>query len=174
MLLNTDLDLSSRLVRLNLAGATTPGTFFSFITALLLAYQPVKSLANLNASLQEGLAAAARVFALIEAEPTIRDRPGARPLRVARGEVVLEDVHFAYAPGKAALISMTQNRSRARALNRVSITHDGVFAVSRLLVTGPPVASTAAVRSFAVVFPVLPVTPTTVTCRSRARRTRRA
>jgi subfamily B ATP-binding cassette protein MsbA len=42
-------------------GARTPGAFFSFITALLLAYQPVKSLAILNTSLQEGLAAAQRV-----------------------------------------------------------------------------------------------------------------
>lgn len=86
-----------------IAGATTPGTFFSFITALLLAYQPVKSLANLNSALQEGLAAAARVFALIDAEPAIKDRPGARPLQITRGEIVLENVHFAYAPGKTAL-----------------------------------------------------------------------
>ena len=41
-----------------IGGARTPGAFFSFVTALLLAYQPLKSLANLNASLQEGLAAA--------------------------------------------------------------------------------------------------------------------
>ena len=50
---------------------------FSFITALLLAYQPLKSLANLNASLQEGLAAAQRIFEVLDVEPTIRDRPGA-------------------------------------------------------------------------------------------------
>src|SRR5690606_894231 len=86
-----------------IAGQTTPGTFFSFITALLLAYQPVKSLASLNATLQEGLAAASRVFALIDRPPAVRDRPGARPLRLGRGEIVFEDVHFAYAPGKPAL-----------------------------------------------------------------------
>ena len=61
-----------------IVGASTPGAFFSFITALLLAYQPVKSLANLNASLQEGLAAAQRVFEVLDIEPAIRDRPGAR------------------------------------------------------------------------------------------------
>jgi subfamily B ATP-binding cassette protein MsbA len=86
-----------------IAGSTTPGTFFSFITALLLAYQPVKSLANLNATLQEGLAAAARVFALIDRDPAIKDRPDAKPLEITRGEIVFEDVHFSYAPGKAAL-----------------------------------------------------------------------
>jgi len=86
-----------------IAGNTTPGTFFSFVTALLLAYQPVKSVASLNATLQEGIAAAARVFALIDREPTIKDRPGARPLPAVRGEITLENVHFTYAPGKPAL-----------------------------------------------------------------------
>src|SRR5262249_48697519 len=84
-------------------GNTTPGTFFSFIAALLMVFQPVKSLANLNAALQEGLAAAARVFALMDSEPAIKDRPGAAPLKIARGEIALEDVHFSYDAGKLAL-----------------------------------------------------------------------
>ena len=66
-----------------IAGARTPGAFFSFITALLLAYQPMKSLANLNASLQEGLAAAQRVFEVLDIEPAIRDLPG-RPAAAHR------------------------------------------------------------------------------------------
>jgi subfamily B ATP-binding cassette protein MsbA len=84
-------------------GARTPGTFFSFITALLLAYQPVKGLANLNTSLQEGLAAADRVFAVLDIEPEIHDRPGARPLAVRGGEIRFEAVRFAYREGKPAL-----------------------------------------------------------------------
>jgi subfamily B ATP-binding cassette protein MsbA len=92
-----------------IVGARTPGAFFSFITALLLAYQPVKSLATLNASLQEGLAAAQRVFEVLDIEPTIRDRPGARKLRIAGGEVRFEQVRFGYHPGTVALngISLT-------------------------------------------------------------------
>jgi subfamily B ATP-binding cassette protein MsbA len=86
-----------------IAGVRTPGAFFSFMTALLLAYQPVKSLANLNASLQEGLAAAQRVFEVLDLEPTIRDAPDARPLRLSGGEVRLDDVRFAYHPGAPAL-----------------------------------------------------------------------
>ncbi|MGC2412214.1 MAG: ABC transporter transmembrane domain-containing protein [Stellaceae bacterium] len=84
-------------------GARTPGAFFSFITALLLAYQPVKSLATLNASLQEGLAAAQRIFEILDIEPTIRDRPDARPLRIEGGEVRFTDVRFGYQPGTVAL-----------------------------------------------------------------------
>jgi ATP-binding cassette, subfamily B, bacterial MsbA len=92
-----------------ISGARTPGAFFSFITALLLAYQPVKALAILNANLQEGLAAAQRVFQLLDIEPAIRDQPAARPLRIEAGEVRFEQVRFGYHPGAVAIadISLT-------------------------------------------------------------------
>jgi ATP-binding cassette, subfamily B, bacterial MsbA len=101
-----------------ITGARTPGAFFSFITALLLAYQPLKSLANLNASLQEGLAAAERVFEVLDVEPTIRDMPGARPLHVIGGEIRFERVRFGYAPGAVALddVSLTVPAGRTVAL----------------------------------------------------------
>src|SRR5436305_14515893 len=85
-----------------IAGARTPGELFSFITALLLAYQPLKSLANLNASLQEGLAAAQRIFEVLDLEPTIRDMPGAKPLHVAGGDIRFDNVRYGHAPGPAA------------------------------------------------------------------------
>ena len=84
-------------------GTRTAGAFFSFITALLLAYQPMKSLANLSASLQEGLAAAQRIFTVLDIEPKIRDAPGALPLVVSGGEIRLEGVSFTYPNGGAAL-----------------------------------------------------------------------
>jgi ATP-binding cassette, subfamily B, bacterial MsbA len=83
--------------------ARTPGAFFSFITALLLAYQPLKSLANLNASLQEGLAAAQRLFEVLDIEPDVRDLPDARALRVTGGEIRLDAVRFGYQPHAVAL-----------------------------------------------------------------------
>jgi subfamily B ATP-binding cassette protein MsbA len=86
-----------------ISGARTPGALFSFITALLLAYQPLKSLANLNASLQEGLAAAQRIFEVLDLEPMIRDMPGARPLHIAGGEIRFDDVCFGYVPGILAI-----------------------------------------------------------------------
>ena len=85
-------------------GAKTSGQLFSFITALLLAYEPMKKLAQLNANLQEGLAAAERIFAMLDIEPNIRDKPGAKDLEIgAGGAIRLEAVHFAYGPGKEAL-----------------------------------------------------------------------
>ncbi|MFZ5789717.1 MAG: ABC transporter ATP-binding protein [Pseudomonadota bacterium] len=86
-----------------IAGARTPGAFFSFITALLLAYEPLKRLAHLNAALQAGLAAAERVFALIDLEPQVVDRPDARPLAIVGGAIRFERVSFAYGPDGFAL-----------------------------------------------------------------------
>jgi subfamily B ATP-binding cassette protein MsbA len=77
-------------------GTTSPGAFFSFVTALLLAYQPMKAIANLNAHLQEGLAAAERLFALLDLAPTIVEAPKAPALRITGGEIRFEDVRFAY------------------------------------------------------------------------------
>ncbi len=79
-----------------IGGHTTPGAFFSFMTALLTAYQPVKNLANLNASLQEGLAGAQRLFALLDLKPQIAERPEAKSLSIAGGRVRLENVSFSY------------------------------------------------------------------------------
>jgi subfamily B ATP-binding cassette protein MsbA len=72
------------------------GSFFAFIMALLMAYEPMKRLAKLNASLQEGLAAAARLFALLDMEPTIKDAADAKPLRVKGGAIRFAGVSFSY------------------------------------------------------------------------------
>ena len=99
-------------------GAQTTGTFFSFVTALLLSYDPLKRVVVLNARLQEGLAAAERVFALLDVRPSVIDRPGARSMGRARGEIVFERVDFSYAPDAPALhdISFTAHAGRTVAL----------------------------------------------------------
>ena len=77
-------------------GSTTPGAFFSFIAALLMAYQPIKSLTRLNTILQEGLAGAERIYAVLDRRAAIRDRPHAKPLLLKAGAVRFEQVRFAY------------------------------------------------------------------------------
>jgi len=101
-----------------ISGARTPGTFFSFVTALLLAYQPLKTLAGLNTSLQEGLAAAQRIFTVLDIEPAIRDKPHAETLRIKGGEIRFEDVHFVYGNGAPALqrLSLTVPAGKTVAL----------------------------------------------------------
>jgi subfamily B ATP-binding cassette protein MsbA len=77
-------------------GDRTTGTFFSFVTALLLAYDPVKKLVNLNAQLQEGLAASERIFGVLDIKPKIVDRSDAIQLKEVTGEILIENLHFSY------------------------------------------------------------------------------
>lgn len=86
-----------------LSGRISTGEFFAFITALLLAYQPLKSIANFNTALQEGMAAAIRIFALLDTEPKIQDAPDAKPLVVRGGTVRFDNVVHAYSDGAPAL-----------------------------------------------------------------------
>jgi subfamily B ATP-binding cassette protein MsbA len=86
-----------------IVGATTAGTFFSFVTALLLAYQPMKSIATLNTTLQEGLAAAQRLFAVLDLEPEIKERAGAARLARVRGAIRFAGVRFGYTADVPAL-----------------------------------------------------------------------
>ena len=99
-------------------GVNTPGAFFSFITALLMAYEPMKRLANLNASMQEGLAGAQRLFRVLDTEPIIVDKPDAEPLDGVRGDIVLENVTFSYADDGPAL---TDVRLTAPAGKRIAL-----------------------------------------------------
>jgi len=81
----------------------TPGAFFAFITAMLLAYQPLKALANLNTNLQEGLAATQRVFNVLDQEPTIQDAPDAKQLMINGGSITFDGVGFSYYKDKDTL-----------------------------------------------------------------------
>jgi subfamily B ATP-binding cassette protein MsbA len=88
-----------------LHGQLTLNTFVGFMTALLLAQQPVRNLSQLWPTASAGIAAAHRMFAAIDARPAIVDHPGAAALHVPRngGQVAFEDVRFGY-DGDAAIL----------------------------------------------------------------------
>lgn len=90
-----------------LANEIDVGQFMAFFTASLLAYQPVRSLANMNASLQLGLAAADRIFHLLDYEPKIIDVPDANKLQPGDAGVSFDGVSFSYDAGKSALMDTT-------------------------------------------------------------------
>lgn len=84
-------------------GVITNGAVYSFITAFILAYEPMKRTAKVNAQFQAGLAAAERVFTLLDVKSAIVDRPGAKPLEVADYSIGIENVVFHYPDGTPAL-----------------------------------------------------------------------
>ncbi len=77
-------------------GVSTPGNFFSFITALFMLYEPVKRLSRVNNIIQQGFAGATRVFELLDSIPEVKEDPGAKPLPLFQKNIVFEDVHFRY------------------------------------------------------------------------------
>ncbi|MBM4274545.1 MAG: lipid A export permease/ATP-binding protein MsbA [Deltaproteobacteria bacterium] len=77
-------------------GYSTPGTFFSFLAALLMLYPPIKGLSRMHNVIHEGLAAATRVFALRDRPPDIQDRPGAVTLAPLSRNIAYQEVFFSY------------------------------------------------------------------------------
>ncbi len=77
-------------------GTLTLGEFMGFLTAAMLMYQPVKSLANLNNVLMEGVTAASRVFGILDRQEMIVNGAGAAPLTVSQGAVRFDGVTFGY------------------------------------------------------------------------------
>ncbi len=81
----------------------TTGEFISFIMAMLLVYEPLKRLSNLNANIQEGLAASSRVFMVLDTPPHIIDPKNPIHMERAQGKITFDHVTFRYPDGKEAL-----------------------------------------------------------------------
>jgi len=70
--------------------------FTTLMAAVIMMYSPIKKLSKVHYMIQEGMAAADRIFAIIDETPGITDRPGARELPPIKKEIVFDDVHFHY------------------------------------------------------------------------------
>ena len=86
-----------------ITGAGTLGEFVGFISAVIMILQPVRSLGNLNASLQEGLAALNRTFDLLDTKPKITEKSKAQELQNVSGHLQLSDITFSYDVNKPSL-----------------------------------------------------------------------
>jgi subfamily B ATP-binding cassette protein MsbA len=87
------------------SGYATIGDFMGFVTALLMAAQPIRGLGSLSAKVQEGLAAAERIYELLDEKPTVVEKPGARVLQTPKGVIRFEDVSFTYSGGDLEALS---------------------------------------------------------------------
>lgn len=77
-------------------GKSTPGTFFSFLTALIMLYEPIKRLTSVNNTIQQGIAGAERIFSLIDNVPDIQNKPGALALPKISRQIEIRNVTFCY------------------------------------------------------------------------------
>ena len=87
------------------SGISTVGDFMGFVTALLMASQPIRALGNLTGKIQEGLAAAESVYGILDEKPLITDAPDAKPLVIQAGAIRFEGVSFRYGADAATAIN---------------------------------------------------------------------
>jgi subfamily B ATP-binding cassette protein MsbA len=84
-------------------GTTTPGAFFSFFTAMMMAYKPLKSVSGMNSGIQLGLGATERYFRTLDKKPKIIDKRGAKIIKDVKGNIKFENIKFSYSEDKVAL-----------------------------------------------------------------------
>lgn len=77
-------------------GNVTLGQFTAFMASAMLIYQPLKSLATLQTAIQEGVAAASRVYGIIDHQAQLIEKPDAKSLKLTKGEISFNNVSFAY------------------------------------------------------------------------------
>ena len=99
-------------------GVTTPGTFFSFIAALVMMYEPIKKLSGANMTIQSALAGADRVFGILDDPLLSVEKGGEKELIPPFEELRFENVTFSYADGTTALKEVSFN---VRAGERLAI-----------------------------------------------------
>lgn len=88
-------------------GVGTIGSFMGFITALILAAQPIRGFGSLMPKLQEGLAAVQRLYEILDEKAEIVDAPDAKPLAIKAGAIEFNDVTFAYGENLPAVRRFT-------------------------------------------------------------------
>ena len=116
-----------------LSGTGTLGEFVGFLAAVILAYQPIRSLGNLNAALQEGLAAVQRSFDLLDTPAQIVDAEDARDLVLDGGRVSFDHVTFAYTADKPALNDVSLEVAPGQTVALVGPSGAGKSTVMNLL-----------------------------------------
>ncbi|MEZ5840987.1 MAG: ABC transporter ATP-binding protein [Hyphomicrobiales bacterium] len=86
-----------------IAGEVQAGTLMAFVAALMLLYEPLKRIVQLNALIQMCVASVQRIYEVLEMRPRIIDRPGAEPIAEPGGEIVFDDISFSYDDGHKVL-----------------------------------------------------------------------
>ena len=94
-------------------GELSVNNFFSFLAAMMLAYQPVRSLSTLNVILNQGLSAASRILSVIDTKKLINNPDNAKEINVEKANIKFKDVMFSY------------NKSDGEVLKNVNLEFEG-------------------------------------------------
>ena len=93
----------------NIVGGQPADSLIAFLTALLLAYEPMKRIAKMNVALESALMGVQMLYEVLDTDCSIPDVPNARPLEVKNGVIQLHDITFAYRPGHPVVRNVSLN-----------------------------------------------------------------
>ncbi len=115
------------------SGSATAGSIAGVLTGLLVLSPRLRALGTLNNVIQEGLAALTRIFDVIDEQPKIVDRENAKDLNDPRGDIVFDDVSFAYADRTEALKNVTLNAKAGETIALVGPSGGGKSTIINLI-----------------------------------------
>lgn len=117
------------------SGVLRPGEVVGFLLALVLLYEPAKALGRINGILMPGLAAADRVFEIIDQVPDIQDAANATPLSERPAQLALNNVSFRYAEDRPwAVRNLSFSIARGEAVALVGVSGSGKSTVASLII----------------------------------------
>ena len=87
----------------SMSGELEVGAFFSFLTALMLAYQPVRALSGINIAINEGFSAASRIYKILDEQVLIKNKDGSKPIAIKDGNIKFNNVCMRYKNGPLVL-----------------------------------------------------------------------
>jgi len=111
----------------------TPGEFFSFITALLMAYEPARRLASLQIKLSQACVGVRMMYDVIDTKPGLIDQPDAPELKVPSGRVHFENVTFRYTPDAPVLRELTLDIEAGKTTALVGLSGSGKTTMMNLI-----------------------------------------
>lgn len=114
-------------------GITTPGAFFSFIGAMMMAYRPIKTVSGMNSGIQLGLGAATRLYTLLDEKAKIVDKADAVTLTKVKGNICFNNVEFSYIPEKIALNNLSLEIPAGKRIALVGHSGGGKSTIMSLL-----------------------------------------
>ena len=117
----------------SIQGEMEIGQFVSFLSALMLAYQPVKALAGINLTIQEGLTAAKRIYTLIDQKNEVIQDESLQHLKISKGEIKFSNVNFIYLDGTKALKNLSLNIDGKTSAALVGLSGGGKSTILNLI-----------------------------------------
>jgi len=116
-----------------LEGISTPGRFMSFLTALIMLYEPIKGVSKINSTFQTGIAAATRIFTLLDLKSDIVEKEDAIELPPFQESIEFRDINFAYGVEESVLHNLNLRVAQGEVLAIVGPSGSGKTTLSNLI-----------------------------------------